>query len=264
MDSGETAAGRHRQSAKGSPNEILNRLGLARLLTRLPVPSKRDSKRFLDTLHSEMSKKYSTLSQWLWQVATNQARVPKSLIPAISELYQVFDFLICQFLYPAVAGQVVVTRDPRPENWADLTAITRSLKGTQSPDDVHYEIPKRNLACSDIAISRLTLGAETTTRDNQHPGCEWLLPLSGTVSIEYAAMPGGSFEKLCTVSAPGQCAYYSSDKAHRVCNYSSEPAELFLVRFYAEDRNRYKHSGENSKSRVSKITPPKKRSARLK
>ena len=68
---------------------------------------------------------------------------------------------------------------------------------------------------------------------NRHPGCELLVPLKGEVSVEYV---DGATHELCRVT-PSELAHYDSERPHRVANKSrTEPAEIFVIRFFGEDR----------------------------
>lgn len=234
----EAAAGRSvrrlsREPAaqEGIPQELLNRLGLARLLKRLPAPPVGRARAFLRKAKGKDQKPCDSLQEWLWRLETNREIVATTLVPEICELFGVFDLLIWEFVFPGVTRQVVVARreaDDEADDWIDLARVA----GGQPATGVTYEIPKRSLACSDITIAWLTLEPGKVTRENDHPGLELPLPVKGEATIEYA----GEKEPVCTVSALQHCAHYNSERQHRVCNYSSSPAEMIVIRFYGENR----------------------------
>ena len=72
----------------------------------------------------------------------------------------------------------------------------------------------------------------TNTNYNRHPGCELLMPMKGSVSVE--RRNAGVISHVST----DQVAHYDSDTDHRVVNRSSEQAEMFLIRFFGEDREK--------------------------
>src|SRR5439155_11160470 len=106
-----------------TPLEILNRFGLARFLKQLGTPRKRkhDIMRFLKRV--SVDREYKDIDDWIGDLMTHQAHVPKELIPEIAQLYEAFDVLIASFLFPGVARQIVVERamTGRQRDWASLT-----------------------------------------------------------------------------------------------------------------------------------------------
>ncbi len=221
------------------PDEVLNRLGLAQLLGRLPLAGSRREK-YLKKWGRARGNPAS--AEWHDALQRNLARVTRKQLVEVAELYEIFGFLAFEFLFPGVPRQIVVARrrDDRlgggsNGDWVDMRDIEASLPGAvpQAVEGVKYEVPIRCLACSDILITRVTLQPGMTTLDNSHPGCELLLPLAGSAVVEYVDGPN---EKLCQVTAPGELAHYNSDRMHRVCNKGDEPTELFVIRFFGESR----------------------------
>jgi hypothetical protein len=181
----------------------------------------------------------------------------RDFIPAIVKLYQVFDLLACEFLFPSVARQVVAHRQggsPRGDDWVDMSVVVSGLKELRESGPglnrgaglllrgqkgVRYEIPKRSLACSDVAISWLKLDPGFHTTDNSHPGYELLLPIEGSVSVEYMELKD---PRVCTVAAQEHVAHYNSRVRHRIHNTGDGPATMFLVRFYGEGKDSIKNA----------------------
>jgi quercetin dioxygenase-like cupin family protein len=227
----EAAADRPRPPARTGeerkiPAVVQNPLGLARLLSKLPAPR---VKAFRQRIARTPS-----ITDWLWRVQTNQISVPVQRLPEIAELFGAFDLLLCEFIFPSSSRQVIVCREPdaRRHDWADMGDVADELPSTRLAQGVKYEIPRRSLACSDVAITWLTLDPMTNTNYNRHPGCELLMPMKGSVSVERR-----NAGWICHVSTD-QVAHYDSDTDHRVVNRSSEQAEMFLIRFFGEDREK--------------------------
>jgi quercetin dioxygenase-like cupin family protein len=237
----EAAAGRHTPLEANIPREISNPFGLARLLGSATPPSKTQGNRLLSRIKGATGQEFRSLSHWLWQLETAQVKVPTTLLPAIAKTYNIFDLLLLEFVFPAITSHVVVHRSGIPSDTTNhheqvtLSACLPSgwaamgdVSGYISAVGVTYEIPRRTLACSDIAITWLTLEPGHVTTFNQHTGSELILLFEGCVSIEY----GNHGDSICCLSALQHCAHYKSNIKHRVCNYGDTPAQMLVVRFY--------------------------------
>ncbi len=245
------------------PDAVSNGFGLARFLKRSGGPLKAAAlTQFLDAAAAESGlehrgrgqhrKRYATVDEWLWELESSQARLPRKLIPSLVKLYGVFDLLACEFLFPSVPRHVVVhaPEDGATGDWVDMSTVVRKLDdlldagiGTDRgaalllQKGVEYDIPKRSLACADVAISRLRLQAGFHTTDNTHPGYELLIPTEGTVVVEYYDDRDHPVV-MCTLSAQTSIAHYNSRRRHRIRNDGSVPATMFLIRFYGEGADR--------------------------
>jgi quercetin dioxygenase-like cupin family protein len=221
----ETAAQRPRFSrsldSDTIPDRVENSIGLARLLSRLPLPKKTHFKKRIN--------RTLTPEQWLSELQFDRIDTPVRRIRDIEAVYEAYNLLLADFIFPSVPREVVVRRDESFRDWADAAAIAKRVFETSADPGVHYEIPKRSLSCSDVSIAMLSLEVGRNTISNSHPGYELLLPLHGTVRVERNG------ELMCTVSK-GQVAHYDSETPHLVSNKSSERAEMIVIRFFREDR----------------------------
>jgi len=208
----------------------MNRLGLARLFRRAISDGKPVHDRLLRKINELTGTKYTSAENWFRDLEKGKLSVDKDTISELSSSADVFDLLTWEFLFPAVPGQVVVRRMESGEqvDWADMGEVAKQFPNVQPRPGVTYEIPRRNLACSDLVITRLTLDKQTSTPSNRHPGFELLLPLTGEVTVEYDG------NDICEVASGKQLAYYRSDVKHRIYNKSDTRAEIFLIRLYGE------------------------------
>ena len=102
-------------------------------------------------------------------------------------------------------------------------------------EGVRYDIPRRTLACSDVAIARLQLAPGMFCPWNKHPGTELLIALTGRATVEIKR--GRSYEVLGRIAAGDNIAHYASDQTHRIVNEDQDQtAELLVIRFYGEGR----------------------------
>jgi quercetin dioxygenase-like cupin family protein len=157
--------------------------------------------------------------------------------------------LFAGFAYPPASEFVIVRK-----NKEDLVTVSADVN---APPNAEYQVPRRVLAGSDIAITFLQLipksrasltdarerSSQTTDSNdapslvegaspwNRHPGFELIYPLQGRVQVEYAAEGEGPNQYHIVDSALGQYAHYRSDRKHRVVVVGDQPAELFVVRF---------------------------------
>jgi uncharacterized RmlC-like cupin family protein len=194
------------------PGEIMNRLGLARLLARVSQNGPR--------IHRD-----------LWNIAAGRRRIQADEIPKLAKQFGVFPLLLWEFLFPGMTQQVTVRSDPERNDWTTMESIL--LRFTlQEAAGVAYEIPRRTLACSDIAISRLRLAKGLHCENNHHPGTELLLPLRGRATVKFG--PRGNERPVCQVTAHHEMAHYLSGRPHIVANDSDEEAEMLVIRLYGE------------------------------
>ena len=145
--------------AKGIPDQVLNRLGLAQLLNRVAPLDGPARTKFLGRRVGDKR----TLGDCLAILERNLARVPKDVLVDLAELPEIFRFLAYEFLFPSVPRQIVVTRDGRDaedsqdrRDWVDMADIvaSMSIEPTGGPVvGVTYEVPVRSLACSDILVT---------------------------------------------------------------------------------------------------------------
>jgi quercetin dioxygenase-like cupin family protein len=230
----EAAAGRSVKDRGEIPADVLNRLGLARHLAMLPPPTPGADVELRTVIRAHTGEElYPSLEVWQSQLARGLTRVPRGLIPALHKTFGADPLLFWDYLFPAMPWRVAVARDKdrqkrrRRREWIPWSEIPHA----PATVGVNYELPSRNLLCSDISISWLELsgdahgGAQTTS--NRHDGFELLLPIEGAATV--------SFEGLgdqCTVSAGTNMAHYNSGRPHVVRNDSKKPAQLFVVRFH--------------------------------
>jgi len=199
--------------------EVLNRFGLARLLTGL-----------LKDGEGAHSLTEGPDLQDLWDWASGLAEVPSEQLLKSLNLYDVFPVLISGFLFPACTGQVLVRRQPESTDWIKLEEVAQksTLKMQAVTAGVDYEIPKRSLACSDVAISWLRLLPNMATKDTSHPEWELVVPFKGSVEIKYKQ----SKKPVCTVSSSKTIAYFNSTNTHIIRNAGPDAAEMLLIRYY--------------------------------
>jgi quercetin dioxygenase-like cupin family protein len=224
----EAAAGRSIKDREKVPGEVLNRLGLARLLAMLPNPTPANEADFLTSLRFGTGKEFKSLADWRRRLARGQVKIPRALIPAMHQYFQVSDLLMWEYLFPGIPWRVAVTRHPAKgmeNDWIRLSEIP----AVRVTDGVSYEIPRRSLACSDLAIAWLTLSPGTGTPWNRHRGCELAIPVEGEATIEYK-----KHGDICVVSEMQEIAHYNSEKMHRISNNTDKPVQVFLIRFYSE------------------------------
>jgi quercetin dioxygenase-like cupin family protein len=206
-----------RPGKRDLPDQVLNGLGLARFLMRFVGTS---------TLRSDRRRTLEQLS--LGTSAITLAELPR----LGAEFGVEYKPLLYEFLFPGVPQSVFVPRhvDAETGGWVDLEDV-----GDVVSAGVKHEIPKRSLACSDIAVAWLTLEPGKVTQSAAHPGSELLVPVAGEATIEMKDDASyKTWEKVCQVSAPNHLCYFRSMLTHRVCNYTDQPVAMLLVRFYSD------------------------------
>jgi hypothetical protein len=95
------------------------------------------------------------------------------------------------FFVPGIPAVVVVREKQRQRDDDDM----RPIEHTHLPSGVKYDSPCRNLAFSDIAVARVSLGPNCSTPWNWHSGCEILFPIRGLARVDYRKGP------ICKISA---------------------------------------------------------------
>jgi len=238
-----------------SVDHVRNSRGLVRLLRSLRQPKFASAKSFLRRVHDERSyfrprsgrrAPYATLDQWLWEVETNQYTVGKTLIPAIAELYDVFDLLLCEFLIPSCSRHVVVHRTPTEghTDWVDIASIVRAIYELQSQAPgknrgasllrrqagITFEIPVRSLACSEVSVSWLTLQPGRHTVANTQSGTSMLVPLEGAIAIEF--LDRDRADVLGPIVAGSHVAHHDAEKTHRIRNAGDSVASVLHLRLH--------------------------------
>jgi hypothetical protein len=244
----------------GIPHQILNPFGLARFLNQAGPGNSKGLKKLLADLESEHNtlienpRKHLKLPagrDWLWLLQNNQIKVPRRLIAKLVDVYNVFDLLVCEFLFPSWPRQVVVRRDVgnKDIDWVDMMSVVNETPELKQRAGVNhgasrlqsgvvvYQVPTRSLFCSDVAISWLQIKqikeADLATSPNTHTGCELIVPLEGKVAIEYV---DGPRPRVFTVTANTQIAHYNSNRKHILKNIGDGPATMFVIRFYLDEK----------------------------
>jgi mannose-6-phosphate isomerase-like protein (cupin superfamily) len=244
----------------GVPHNILNPFGLARFLDQAGPGDLKGLKKLLAELESEHNglienpKKHLKLPagrDWLWLLQNNQIKVPRRLIDKLVDVYDVFDLLVCEFLFPSWPRQVVVRRTEATKDidWVNMLSVVNETPELKKRTGVNhgasrlqsgkivYEVPARSLFCSDVAISWLqineTKDTGLATSPNTHTGCELIVPLEGKIAIEYLEGPQ---PRVFTVAANTQIAHYNSNRKHILKNTGDGPAKMFLIRFYLDEK----------------------------
>jgi hypothetical protein len=97
-----------------------------------------------------------------------------------------------------------------------------------------YRIPARTLANSDVSVVLLDLRSDGHTAWNRHPGFEMVIPISGTVRIEFDQNGVASKSKD---AGPHSMVVYRSSISHRVveCGEDEAEARVLVIRFNIRD-----------------------------
>jgi quercetin dioxygenase-like cupin family protein len=160
---------------------------------------------------------------------------PRAKLSVLANIFRVQPVMLYNYLFPGVPHAIVLGPD---EDFEPVDAQFYER-------DLVYRVPRRNLAFSDIAITKLTLKNDPRGVWNRHPGCEHVIPLHGTVAVEYRT--GEEIERIASgLKAKKSFAHYSSEIEHRVVNTGDEPAELLVVRFYRDGPGRSQRAVANS------------------
>jgi quercetin dioxygenase-like cupin family protein len=222
----------------GVPREVVNRLGLVRLLRKVLGASERVPTK----ARKRQKERAASLERLLWPIATGARTIRSAELPGLAADFAVFPPLMYEFLFPGVPGCVSITvpeeqrsvdetrTKAQRDDWIALGDVCRTL-ALDNPVTVgvDYKLPRRALACSDIAITRLLLSKGARCPPNHHPGSEMLLPLSGEVEILIEG------RKPIRVVANQHIAHYTSELSHEVVA-SKGSAEVLVIRFYGETR----------------------------
>ncbi|MBL8827522.1 MAG: cupin domain-containing protein [Planctomycetaceae bacterium] len=95
-----------------------------------------------------------------------------------------------------------------------------------------YWIPSRTLANSDMSVTLLSLKPGGCSSWNHHPGIEAVVPLCGSVRVEFQNIQDANSEPCGT---EGMLVYKSSE-SHRVSCTGCETAQVIVMRFGVPDR----------------------------
>lgn len=160
--------------------------------------------------------------------------VTKDALPWIAEQFGVYEPLLAEFLLPAVFPTAVVRTNQagllapgESGDWLELS----DLLGYPDPsldEGVQYHVPKRSLACSDVSIAWLVLDSGHITPVHAHPGWELLVPLDGQLTVEFP----GKESSASVTSASDRILIFRSDSDHVVCNTTTRPANVLVLRCY--------------------------------
>ena len=143
----------------------------------------------------------------------------KAALIELARDLQLAPILFAGFLVPAIPNLVVGRIE-------DRLKIGSAAFGNKP--GVEYEIPSRNLAGSDIAVTFLTLDQEAVCQKNRHPGFELLLPIKGACQVWFEDR---EHPLICN---EGHFAHYRSTTTHWVEQVGAKPAKLFVIRFHQE------------------------------
>lgn len=149
-------------------------------------------------------------------------------LSTVANDYHTQEFLLRHFSYPAVSGAIILRAEDYAAPDDDRSASDRCL----------YHLPIRNLSCSDTSIAKVQLGCATgQTRQNAHPGFEFILMLKGSVRIQFS----DSRAQPITLSAsdgPEMC-HFDSTIPHQIFNINEDVEASFMVfRFYRDGARR--------------------------
>ena len=146
----------------------------------------------------------------------------------LADILRIPPILLANCLVPAASKLVVVRRK------SDLIPVESPGKKL-SP--VRYSVPNRNLACSDVAVTSLSLSPSASSPRNDHPGFELVVPLAGAVDIE---MANGESHRVD--SERFDIGLFRSNMRHRVRNTGSVEATMYVIRFYVQPELRASES----------------------
>lgn len=209
------------------PDRVYDKVGLARFLSALREAGfLGPSRELLDVLPSHGVKPEDLIKKRDWLSALEESRDQALIdqLPDIAKVYGVETFLLYNFLFPGVPNAVVI-RDGKDSDWRPVLA-----KQGEDGDRMHY-VPRRNLAFSDIAVTKLILQPHSVGKWNRHPGCELLLPLRGKATLHFGSED--SHEPVCTVAENDlSIVHYFSSLKHCIANESAEPCEVLVIRFF--------------------------------
>jgi hypothetical protein len=179
------------------------------------------------------------LERWL-EVLGKEDLSTASIVPPIanqlrivdlSKRYGIPEYVLYSFAQPAVGNVIAVRAE-------DFVRVPQEVL----PDGVEYQLPRRNLACSDISIALVTIAPTPSstldkpkhhgTTEARHPGFEAILVRRGRVDVYF----GAEVAPACTLTADTtQLCHFDSSVAHRIENPSAtEEAELLVIRFYRD------------------------------
>ena len=140
----------------------------------------------------------------------------------IARVYDIHEILLHNFLYPAQRSAVVLRGlFDRSGRERDFCEVSHLISGNGSA----YWLPSKNLLQSDISMAIICLGPQGETAENEHPGFELLLPLTGSIAVRFK----GSHREFSASAARDEILQYSSQMIHQVYNDGPEPAEVLAI-----------------------------------
>jgi quercetin dioxygenase-like cupin family protein len=214
-----------RMKTSERPGEwVADRAGLARLLKQLAQGNPDGRRTRLTPRDLEQIAKQKGLSLRRSKIDRLQrglSPVKATELPEIAAVFGVEPFLFQSFLFPTVAGAVMVR-----------TSEMATVQGDNPRDDLRIDVPRRRLRDSAISVVLVSLAKGGCAPVNRHPGHELVMPLAGTIEVRFGPMGR-------TLSTPGY-AHYRSTQDHCIANVShSDPARFLVLRFHdvaADDR----------------------------
>ncbi len=210
---------------------VRDELGLARMLDSIAEWKPGDARS--STLSAE--------EREALQAADPAAMSRVASLRTIAEAYDVEEFLLLGFGFPAVADKVILKRAPikgssdgarsyqfEPSDFFTFPKDDQKFSLPEHPP-VRYRLPKRSLSCSDISIAHIELDPNAGTPRNSHPGLELIYLESGSLLITVDGSPAVS------LSADGpQLCHFESSREHTVVNPGADVAKFWVIRFYRD------------------------------
>lgn len=160
--------------------------------------------------------------------------------------------LLDGYLAPPVMRTVVVRGATRSEKQYGFDYIPDPDPDANNARNAKYWIPARTLVNSDMSITLLAHAGSSTQSEtdwNRHPGFEVLIPLRGSVQVEFRNRSLAAGEGKCEKD---QMLVYRSSWSHRV--RLSEGTQVLVMRFNIVDRLAIESYATPAKGSDSKAT----------
>jgi quercetin dioxygenase-like cupin family protein len=159
-----------------------------------------------------------------------------------ADIFGIPAILLAGYLYPA-GRDIVVIRGNENRYGHKVDDVE------EFPDDVFhcspsvkYSLPRHTLAQSDVAIAFVEFPPKSATVWNRHPGTELILPLRGSVTVNFKNLLNS-----CAASDGDEYCHFLSEHEHQVVNESSRrAAEILVVRFYRFNEENDQENGHRS------------------
>lgn len=155
-------------------------------------------------------------------IPRNSREVPAKILGEIAKVLRLPNVLLDGYLASPALRVVNIRgsneRNSRISDWVEPLQYS-SGKGAQ------YYLPSRILANSDMLITLLHLNPSGVTDWNHHPGFEVIIPLEGTIYVEFKE-PDRSSEECSTEGL----LIYKSSLIHRVVS-AGRTCEVLVLRF---------------------------------